>query len=133
MNFVDTKLYFINNSENRSSFFKLVYGNTSILFAGELENEMEYKYCKEYGSFLKSDVLVVANNGRMNSTSVDFLKTVDPNISLISASNQNKFYTISSLIVDRLTKFNINIFRTDKDKAILLQSDGKKFQKINWN
>ena len=140
MNFGDIKLYFmnnsdshVNNSEVRSSFFKLVYGNTSLLFAGELENDMEYKYCEEYGSFLKSDVLVVANNGSINSTSVDFLKTVNPKISLISVSNQNKFTISSSLISDRLTKYNIDVFRTDKDKAILLQSDGKKFHKVNWN
>lgn len=137
----EVKIYFLND-ENSTSFIrtknnqtgvlKLVYGNTSFLFPGNIENEAEYFYCDEYKNFLKSDVLKIANNGSINSTSLEFLQTVQPKMSLISVANQNKFVKTSPLILERLKKMNSQIYRTDQEGAVLLQSDGVKIRKARW-
>jgi len=123
---------FIRTKNNQTGVFKLVYGNTSFLFPGNIENEAEYFYCDEYKNFLKSDVLKIANNGSINSTSLEFLQTVQPKMSLISVANQNKFVKTSPFILERLKKMNSQIYRTDQEGAVLLQSDGVKIRKARW-
>ena len=123
---------FIRTKNNQTGVLKLVYGNTSFLFPGNIENEAEYFYCDEYKNFLKSDVLKIANNGSINSTSLEFLQTVQPKMSLISVANQNKFVKTSPLILERLKKMNSQIYRTDQEGAVLLQSDGVKIRKARW-
>jgi len=138
----DARIYYLNKNEdafsnqqrnfNQIAVFKVIYGNTSFLFPGNIENEMEYFYCNKYRGFLKSDVLKVSNNGNIKSTSVEFLQTVQPKMSLVSIPNQNKFANTSPLILERLKKINSEIYRTDAEGAILLQSDGVKISKIKW-
>ena len=123
---------FIRTKNNQTGVLKLVYGNTSFLFPGNIENEAEYFYCDEYKNFLKSDVLKIANNGSINSTSLEFLQTVQPKMSLISVANQNKFVKTSPFILERLKKMNSQIYRTDQEGAVLLQSDGVKIRKARW-
>jgi competence protein ComEC len=138
----DVRIYLLNKNEDvfpnpqRNStqigIFKVVYGNTSFLFPGNIENEMEYFYCDTYRNFLKSDVLKVSNNGNIKSTSVEFIQTVQPKISLVSIANQNKFGNTSPIILERLKKIKSEIYRTDEEGAILLQSDGVKINKVKW-
>jgi competence protein ComEC len=135
------KIYFLNMVDfasdvrkdySQTGVIKLVYGNTSFLFPGNIENETEYFYCDEYKNFLKSDVLKISNNGSVNSSSLEFLQTVQPKISLISVANQNKFGKTSSLILERLKKIGSQVYRTDEEGAVLLQSDGDKINKVRW-
>ncbi len=135
------KIYFLNNfdstyalrtSNYQTGVIKIVYGNTSFLFPGSIENETEYLYCDEYKDFLKSDVLKVSKNGSINSSSLEFLQTVQPKISLISVTNQNKFSNTSPLILERLKKIGSKVYRTDEEGAVLLQSDGDRINKISW-
>ncbi len=136
------RVYFLNDEINnqasrdlpvsKSGVFKIVFRNTSFLFPGSIENDEEYFYAEKYHEFLKSDVLLVSNNGKNISSSLQFLQTVKPRISLISIGNQNKFDYPSPHILDRLKKSSNEIFRTDEEGAILLQSDGVEITKVNW-
>ena len=124
--------YALRTSNYQTGVIKIVYGNTSFLFPGSIENETEYLYCDEYKDFLKSDVLKVSKNGSINSSSLEFLQTVQPKISLISVTNQNKFSNTSPLILERLKKIGSKVYRTDEEGAVLLQSDGNKIKKVKW-
>ena len=137
----EVKMYFLNGIDStaaiqsirdKTGVIKLVYGSTSFLFPGNIENEVEYLYCDEYKNFLKSDVLKVSNNGNIKSSSLEFLQKVQPKISLISVANQNKFVNTSPLILERLKKVGSQVYRTDEEGAILLQSDGVKISKTAW-
>ena len=79
----EVSLYFLNDGDStsfirmrddRNIVIKLVYGKTSFLFPGKIEHEAEYYYCEKYKDFLKSNVLKVANNGSINSTSSRIFK-----------------------------------------------------------
>ena len=137
----EVKMYFLNGIDSTSAIrtrrdktgvIKLVYGSTSFLFPGNIENEVEYLYCDKYKDFLKSDVLKVSNNGNIKSSSLEFLQKVQPKISLISVANQNKFGNTSPLILERLKKVGSQVYRTDEEGAILLQSDGVEISKSTW-
>lgn len=137
----DVKIYFLNTADSSSDILseysqtgviKLVYGNTSFLFPGNIENETENLYYEEYKDFLKSDVLIVSNNGGINSSSLEFLQTVQPKISLISVPNQNKFGNTSPVILERMKKMGSQVYRTDLEGAVIIQSDGDKINKVRW-
>lgn len=138
----DVRIYFLNSkfdnftrknlSINNSGVFKIVFGNTSFLFPGNIENDEEYFFSEKYKEFLKSDVLLVSNNGKNISSSLQFLQAIKPRISLISVGNQNKFDYPSPYILDRLKKSSTEVYRTDEEGAILLQSDGVEITKVNW-
>lgn len=121
------------SNNNRSGVLKLVYGETEILFTGDIEKQSEHFYATSFGSFLESDILKVAHHGGKTSTTDGFLFLVKPEISLISAGVQNKFRHPSSEVISRLQKYGSKIIRTDESGAILLTSDGTKFSQIVWN
>ncbi len=117
---------------NNSGVLKVVYGNSSILFTGDIESKAEQLYSLEYGNFLKCDVLKSPHHGSNTSSSEKFLKLVKPYISLISVGINNKFHHPSGETLTKLRSSNIKILRTDLLSAVLLTADGNKFKEINW-
>jgi competence protein ComEC len=145
LNFGNSRMYFLypkgfdnynssiaGSTNNKSGVIKLVYGNTSFLFTGDIEKPAEFIYANTFRNFLDSDVLKVAHHGSNTSSTNNFLNYVTPAISLISVGIQNNFGHPSDEILSRLETSGSKICRTDKEKAVLLRSDGKSVQIINW-
>ncbi|MCW8811292.1 MAG: DNA internalization-related competence protein ComEC/Rec2 [Ignavibacteriaceae bacterium] len=120
------------STNNHSGIFKLVYGETSFLFTGDVEKNIEKIYAEKYKKFLDSDVLKAGHHGSKTSSSDVFLNYVTPKYSLISAGFKNKFGHPASEVMQRLEKYGSTIYRTDLQKAVLLRSDGKRINVINW-
>lgn len=123
------KNYKIND---RCGILKIVYGKTSFLFVGDAQRTLENYLMVHWGNFLHADVLKAGHHGSKTSSGENFLNFVTPNISLVSVGEQNKFGHPSQIVLDRLSKFRSNIFRTDKEGAVILQSDGNQIKKIDW-
>ncbi len=81
---------------------------------------------------LDSDVLKVGHHGSATGSSKAFLNLVSPNISLVSAGVKNKFNHPAESVINSLRKYNSKIYRTDELGAVLLQSDGKIINKVDW-
>ncbi len=120
------------STNNRSGIFKLVYGETSFLFTGDVEKDVENIYANKYQHFLDSDVLKVGHHGSKTSSSTEFLSYVSPELSLISAGFKNKFGHPVDEVIQRLEAEGSTIYRSDLQKAILLRSDGQEIKLINW-
>ncbi len=129
INIGDMELEFISpqksysNTNDSSLVVRLVYGENSFLFTGDISDDVELDLLNS-DTELKSDVLKVAHHGSKGSSTKDFLKAVKPEIAVLSVgySNQN--------LPDYTTMANINhyskeLYRTDKDKTIVITSDGK--------
>lgn len=122
-----------NISSNESSgIIKIVYGKNSIIFTGDAGKETESLYISVYKEFLNSDVLKVGHHGSETSSSEEFLKYVSPKISLISAGINNNYGHPANDVLKRIKESGSEIFRTDVEGAVILQSDGYSFKKINW-
>ena len=142
MNIGNTKVYFLNDrkiesnlrisSNDKSGLMKLVYGKTSILFTGDMEEKAEKYYADEYNTFLNSDILKVSHHGSKNGSLPAFIGDVKPKVSLISAGLKNKFGHPSKLILKMLGSIGSKIYRTDKSGAVIFSSNGYTFSKINW-
>ncbi len=116
------------NLNNYSPIMKVVYGNTSFLFTGDAETvEENYVLDKKYN--LKADVLKLGHHGSSTSTSEKFLKAVDPSIAIVSCGVNNTYGHPHKETVKKLQKYNIKVYRTDKDGNIVLQSNGKSITK----
>lgn len=111
------------NLNNYSPIIKLTYGNTSFLFTGDAEKEIEDALVKN-NSNIKSDVLKIGHHGSTTSTSSNFLDIVSPSIAVISVGVNNSYGHPKPQTLNLLEKKNIQIFRTDKLSSITLISDG---------
>jgi competence protein ComEC len=122
-----------NNSNNdKSSLLKVVYGNTSFLFTGDLSNIAEKYYSSLYNNYLRSNVLKVSHHGSKYCSSLNILNNIQPQFALISSGIKNKFHHPSKEVLARLRMFHANILRTDKLGAVFLRSDGESVSQVNW-
>jgi competence protein ComEC len=104
---------------------KLLYGKTSILLTGDMEENLENYLISLDREGLKSQVLKVGHHGSHTSTSRNFLGYVSPTYAIISSGKDNRYGHPHKETLDILDKFEIKILRTDTEGTIILRSDGE--------
>ena len=137
----NVRMYIMNPRENRiaeknlnntSIVLKVVFGDASMLLVGDAEAEVEHTLIPRYKEFLSSNNLKVGHHGSPSSTSEEFLNIIHPQKALISIGNHNKFRNPSSFRVRRLMAHAVEIERTDKSGAIILENDGNQWVQRVW-
>jgi len=111
------------DSNNTSIVAKLVFGNTSFLFTGDIGKSQEKEIISR-GEDIDSDVLKVPHHGSKTSSSEEFIRGVSPEIAIISVGKDNKYGHPHQEVLDILNKYGINVLRTDRDGDIKIFSDG---------
>ncbi|MCX7710445.1 MAG: DNA internalization-related competence protein ComEC/Rec2 [Clostridia bacterium] len=111
---------------NNSLVLKLKYQNISVLFTGDMEQDVENQLLSENAE-VKSDVLKVAHHGSITSSGEDFLKAVEPQAAVISVG-KNNFGHPSEKVIDRIHKLGAHLLRTDQNGAILMRTNGKQIK-----
>lgn len=119
------------NVNNSSIVMKLIHGQNSFLFTGDLEHEGD-AFLLTYGSVLKSDVLKVGHHGSITSTTEAFLELVKPDWAVVSVGEKNKFKHPSPVVMNRLKEMVPEIRRTNYDRAVWLRSDRDKIWVVEW-
>ncbi len=109
---------------------KVIYGNLDILYTADSDIDVENVLSHYYKDFLRSDILKVPHHGSKSSSSVSFLLNVLPEVSVISCGANNRFNHPSELVLNRLEKIKSRVFRTDRDGALIFESDGNILRKI---
>lgn len=108
--------------------FRLVYGDTEVLFTGDatlaVEKSLLASSSSSSSSSLRSDVLKVGHHGSNNSTGREFLAVVDPDVAVVSSGVGNIYGHPSYRIIKRLRDAGVRLFRTDQNGDILIESDG---------
>lgn len=113
------------NLNNHSIVVKYVNKNTSFLFTGDMEEEIENILLSSENS-LKSIVLKVAHHGSKTSSSKAFISKVNPKISVISCGMGNDYGHPSKATLDTLEDLNSKILRNDINGNIIIKTDGNK-------
>jgi competence protein ComEC len=110
---------------NDSLVIRLKYGDRTILLPGDAEKQVEYTLLDENErAFLHADVLKVGHHGSKNSTMPEFLNAVAPQVSIISAGEENPYGHPSPELLERLEESGTRIFRTDMNGAVQVLTDG---------
>ncbi|MCK5572391.1 MAG: DNA internalization-related competence protein ComEC/Rec2, partial [Bacteroidetes bacterium] len=117
---------------NRSLVLKLQFGSTSFLFTGDIERPVEESVVEIYGEFLRASVLKVAHHGASTSTTALFLDSVQPDHAVISVGMGNSFKHPSQVVVDRIQGRGSAVARTDRDGAVIFETDGEEVNRVAW-
>jgi len=112
-----------NTSNDAGVVSKIIYGNESFLFTGDISSVAE-KNIVNSGENISSNVLKVAHHGSKYSTSDLFLAAVQPKVAVIEVG-KNTYGHPTPEVLKRLQNFGIKVERTDQNGDINLVSDGK--------
>ena len=111
-------------TNNTSLVLRVVYGETSFLFTGDMEREAEADLLAD-GAELKSTVLKVGHHGSDTSSSYPFLRAVAPEYAVISVGAGNSYGHPTDDVLSRLRDCGAAVYRTDLQGDILCTSDGR--------
>ncbi len=109
---------------NNSLVLKVSFQDVSFLVPGDIEAEAEKELISLARTTLKSNVLLVPHHGSGGSSTPEFLKCVAPDIGVISAGWKNRFGFPRQKTVKRYQAQGCRIFRTDRQGAITITTDG---------
>jgi len=114
---------------NDSLVLCLQFRARSFFLPGDAESQAETSILSENTEHpLHADVLKVGHHGSKNSTTPDFLAVVHPQFAIISAGAENPYGHPSPELLQRLENANAKIFRTDRDGAIHVLTDGERIE-----
>ncbi len=101
--------------------------NTVVLLTGDAGFETENRLIQE-GRIYDTDILKVAHHGSRFSTSLEFLKIISPEDSVISVGEHNNYGHPSDVVLSNLNDISSNIYQTSKNGAITVR-----FYEYNYN
>ena len=113
-----------NDLNEWSAVLKVTHGSKSFLFTGDAESKSEKDMVATYASSLKSDVLKPGHHGSKTSSSQPFLDAVKPSIAVISAGAGNRYGHPTQETLSKLNAMSINVYRTDLNGTVIINSDG---------
>jgi len=113
------------DSNDASIVGRLVYGNESFMLTGDAtvytENLIKWN---ESDSILKSQVLKLGHHGSHTSSSLPWLESVNPKVSIISAGKDNRYGHPHKDILERLKDLKIPYLATYEKGNIIFKTDG---------
>jgi competence protein ComEC len=102
---------------------RVQYGSQSLLLAGDIEKPVERALVDEQVA-ITSAFLKVPHHGSSTSSTQPFLAHVQPVYAAISVGENNPFNHPTAATLERLHASGAQVFRTDRDGAITLTTDG---------
>jgi len=108
---------------------KVIFGQHAFLFPGDAEFESE-SHLLESAGVLDSDVLKVGHHGSQSSSLSRFLTAVSPQWAVTSVGRWNNFGHPDPRVMARYDSLGIRLLRTDRDGAVIFETDGKALKRI---
>jgi len=105
---------------------RLVYGNTSFLFTGDILGACEKKL-EEKALNLFSTILKVPHHGGTGSSTESFVGKVLPEIAVVSCRFFGKNTDLAESVVQIYSGFGAKVIRTDLSGAVEIKTDGIKY------
>lgn len=113
---------------NNSIVVRLDFKDFSCLFTGDIEKEREGQLLNESRNNLNVGILKIAHHGSSSSSSSLFIKSVRPKMVVICCGQGNKYGHPHQETLTLLQNLGINIYRTDLNGTILIETDGIDYQ-----
>lgn len=107
---------------NDSLVLRFAYGNTAVLMEGDTEKNVEWDIALLSP---RADLLKVAHNGSLTSTTPELLAAVRPRWAVISVGAYNTFGHPRPEILERLAQAGAAVYRTDLNGAVTFYLDGQ--------
>ena len=107
------------------------YGLVSFLLASDITAATEARLIAA-GAPLGATVLKVAHHGSSGSSTPQFLRAVGPLVAVVSVGARNPYGHPSPETLARLDAANAKVYRTDRDGAVILETDGSRLAVTAW-
>lgn len=118
--------YGMEHEENSTSLvLKIKYGDTSVLFTGDIE-EQDEEYLLD--SDIDCDIIKIAHHGSKTSSTYEFLNKTGADIAVIEADDNNIYGFPHKEVVDRLNELGMDIYVTGQDGAVTVYDNGENFR-----
>jgi competence protein ComEC len=115
-----------NTSNNASIVVRVVADEITALFSGDCESLRWGSILKYFVDHLPANVFLVPHHGSDNGCTEEVLKAVNPEYSVVSAGEDNKYGHPDKSIVNLLAEYTRkNVYITYEHGSILFESDGK--------
>lgn len=108
----------------RSCTLKITVGDQSILLPGDIEAVQEAELLGSVSHALRSSVLLAPHHGSGTSSTVDFLRAVQPEIALFQVGYRNRFRHPKAEVYERYERLGIRRIRSDESGAVQLRFGG---------
>ena len=115
------------NANDDSLVVMLQYGAFRLLCMGDLEEKGE-KELAARGYDLACSVLKVGHHGSNTSTSDSLIQAASPEAAVISVGRSSTFGHPSPAVLRRLEESGIHTYRTDRDGAVEIITDGRRME-----
>lgn len=115
----------LESTNENSLVYKFTYKDFSMLFCGDIEAKAESLLLDTYGETdaLRADVLKVPHHGSASATGDKLLEDVQPRYAVISSGEDRNLLPRNETL-KRLFDRDVEIFRTDENGSIVLETDG---------
>ena len=110
---------------------RLDWRGISLLLPGDLGAQGEAALLRRAGP-LRALVLKVAHHGSRSSSGTPFLHAAQPLVAVVSVGARNPFRHPSPETLARLEAAGTRIYRTDRDGAVMLETDGHVLRVTAW-
>jgi len=121
--FLDTKIY--DNENDNSNVLYLKLENFNFLFMGDAGEAKEKDILEKY-SLKDINFLKVGHHGSDTSTSKNFIKKINPDISIISVGKNNRYGHPKDSVLNTLS--NSKVYRTDLEGTIEISLNKSKYK-----
>jgi competence protein ComEC len=111
---------------------RLRYGDVEWLLTGDISQAVEGQWPAGDDAGAPLRVLKVAHHGSRTSTGEPFVSRYAPVAAVISVGRQNVFGHPSPDVVQRLARVGAAVFRTDRDGAVIVETDGREIRVRTW-
>lgn len=111
---------------------RLDFGLASFLLASDIGAATEGALLAA-GAPLAATVLKVAHHGSQSSSTIEFLAAVRPTVAVISVGPRNPYGHPGARTLERLGAVGASVYRTDRDGALILETDGRALTVTRWS
>ncbi len=109
---------FTKKRNDHSCVLKITTGTQSVLLTADIEAKSEHQLLQDLSQKLPSTIMLVPHHGSRTSSTLEFIRAVNPEIAIIPVGYLNQYGHPKPDIVERYKNENIRLFDTVKDGAI---------------
>ena len=110
---------------------RVEYGAATFLLASDIPGAVEHALVRR-GVVLGATVLKVAHHGARDSSTARFLEAVRPVVAAVSVGPRNPYRHPAPDTLARLEAVGARVLRTDRDGALLFETDGRTLSVTTW-
>ena len=115
-----------------SAVVRFTYGSVSFMLTGDAEEPVEENIL-ESGAEISAQVLKCGHHGSSSSTSLPFLRRVNPAVAVISCGADNKYGHPHRETLESLNALGCTVLRTDELGTIAVTTDGEAYAVHTWS